>query len=58
MECLIQAWDELDDLVALVRQRWLRHSARVRSPKQPLFELDLDELEACRADIAHGARLP
>jgi hypothetical protein len=27
MECLFQAFDELDDLLTIVRQRWLRHAA-------------------------------
>jgi hypothetical protein len=27
VECLFQALDELDDLVAILRHRWLRHAA-------------------------------
>jgi hypothetical protein len=27
VECLFQALDELDDLLTILRQRWLRHGA-------------------------------
>jgi hypothetical protein len=35
VERLFQAFDELDDLVAMLRQRWLRHEALQRAAEPP-----------------------
>jgi hypothetical protein len=35
MERLIQALDELDDLVSMIKQRWLRRPAPLRAEEPP-----------------------